>query len=62
MKKTTFSHIYCKKTRTGAKNTKADKRSQNGCVLSRHSGMPVAGNQSGVFLDSGQNRAGMTGR
>jgi hypothetical protein len=39
------------------------------CVLSifqmtlpfvRHSGMPLAGIQSGVFLDSGQNRAGMT--
>ncbi|RJR26062.1 MAG: hypothetical protein C4582_02580 [Desulfobacteraceae bacterium] len=28
--------------------------------LSRHSGMPLAGIQPGIFLDSGQNRAGMT--
>jgi len=27
-------------------------------VLSRHSGMPLAGIQSGPVLDSGQNRAG----
>jgi len=39
---------------------KEDGRNQNGCVLSRHSGMPLAGFQSGVFLDSGQNRSGMT--
>jgi len=29
-------------------------------VLSRHSGMPLAGTQSAVFLDSGWERAGMT--
>jgi hypothetical protein len=40
--------------------TKADNRNQNGCVLSRHSGMPLAGIQSAVFLDSDWNRAGMT--
>jgi hypothetical protein len=34
--------------------------SKNPCVLSRHSGMPLAGIQSGAFLDSGQNHAGMT--
>jgi hypothetical protein len=33
---------------------------QDPSVLSRHSAMPLAGIQSGVFLDSGQNRAGMT--
>jgi len=38
----------------------ADARNQNACVLSRHSGMPLAGIHSGAFLDSGQNRAGMT--
>jgi len=38
----------------------ADTRNQDPSVLSRHSGMPLAGIHSGVFLDSGQNRAGMT--
>jgi len=32
----------------------ADNRKQNGCVLSRHSGMPLAGIHSGAFLDSGR--------
>jgi len=40
--------------------TNADNRNQNAYVLLRHSGMPLAGIQSGVFLDSGQNRSGMT--
>jgi hypothetical protein len=40
----------------------ADTRNQTLITLSRHSGMPLAGIQSGVFLDSGQNRAGMTER
>jgi hypothetical protein len=40
----------------------ADNRNQALGALSRHSGMPLAGIQSGVFLDSGQNRAGMTER
>jgi len=38
----------------------ADNRNQNGCVLSRHLGLTLAGIQSVVFLDSGWNRAGMT--
>jgi len=33
---------------------------QNLSVLSRHSGMPLAGIQSGPVVDSGQNPAGMT--
>jgi hypothetical protein len=37
-----------------------DGRKQNLSVLFRHSGMPLAGIHAGVFLDSGQNRAGMT--
>jgi len=41
-------------------SSKADNRNQNDYALSRHSGMPSAGIQSTVFLDSGQNRAGMT--
>jgi hypothetical protein len=28
--------------------------------FARHSGIPLAGIQFGLFLDSGQNRAGMT--
>jgi hypothetical protein len=32
----------------------ADNRKQNGCVLSRHSGMPLAGIHSGAFVDSGR--------
>jgi len=40
--------------------SKADSRNHNNCVVSRHSGMPSAGIQSAGFLDSGQNRAGMT--
>jgi len=40
--------------------SKADKRNQNARVLSRHSGMPLAGIHAAVCLDSGQNRAGMT--
>jgi hypothetical protein len=40
--------------------TNADGRNQNLGVLFRHSGMPLAGIQSGAFLDSGQKRAGMT--
>jgi hypothetical protein len=39
---------------------KADNHNRDPSVLSRHSGMPLAGIHSGVFLDSGQNRAGMT--
>jgi hypothetical protein len=38
----------------------ADNRNQALSELSRHSGIPLAGIQSGAFLDSGQNRAGMT--
>jgi len=37
----------------------ADTRNQALSALSRHSGMSLAGIQSAVFLDSGQNRAGM---
>jgi len=33
---------------------------RNGCVSFRYSGMPSAGIRSAGFLDSGQNRAGMT--
>jgi len=54
--------------------TNTDARNQYPSVLSRHSGTPLAGIHSGVrhsgmslagihaiaFLDSGQNRAGMT--
>jgi len=37
----------------------AETRNQDPTVLSRHSGMPLAGIHSGAFLDSGQNRAGI---
>jgi hypothetical protein len=37
-----------------------DDRNQNGCVRSRHSGMPSAGIQSAVSHGSGWNRAEMT--
>jgi len=40
--------------------TNTDARKQGPSVLSRHSGMPLAGIHPAVFLDSGQNRAGMT--
>jgi hypothetical protein len=50
--------IYCQ----NENYAKADARDQNVCVLSRHSGMPLAGIHSGALLDSGQNRAGMTER
>jgi hypothetical protein len=40
--------------------TNEDNRNQALSALSRHSGMPLAGSESSVFLDSGQNRAGMT--
>ena len=42
------------------KDSNADSRNQDLSVLSRHSGMPLAGIQSSASLDSGQNRAGMT--
>jgi hypothetical protein len=41
-------------------SSNADNRNEALSAMSRHSGMPLAGIQSGVFLDSGQNRAGMT--
>jgi len=49
------------KPRSAILISEADNRNQNGCVLSRHSGMTLAGIQSAGFPDSGQNRAGMTG-
>jgi hypothetical protein len=54
------THLVSVTTDVTHRNTKADIRNQNGCVLSRHSGMPLAGIHSAVFLDSGWNRAGMT--
>jgi hypothetical protein len=44
----------------GVKGFGGNTRNQNARVVSRHSGMPLAGIHSGAFLDSGQNRAGMT--
>jgi hypothetical protein len=40
----------------------ADTRNQNPSVLSRHSGMPLAGIHPSASLDSGLNHAGMTER
>ena len=41
-------------------SSNADTRNQGPSVQYRHSGMPSAGIYSAAFLDSGQNRAGMT--
>jgi hypothetical protein len=54
-----FLHDSSRMTAAGPM-TNADNRNQGPGALSRHSGMPLAGIQSAVFLDSGQNRAGMT--
>jgi len=50
----------CRRELGGVFFTDADTRNQGASVEHRHSGMPSAGIYSSAFLDSGQNRAGMT--